>query len=101
LVSFLSPIMVPVAHASTPGVSNISGPWALSWAFAVWSNRYPGATLQFEFGLADFDTTPPNDTLSTFQLTTPWGNYTDPALPAPLCGGCTYDYKVNVTVPVT
>ncbi|MDA4124076.1 MAG: hypothetical protein OK438_01305 [Thaumarchaeota archaeon] len=83
----------PVAKAAA------NGPYSISWADSVWNNRYPGNTVEFDFYLVNSDPTSPTDTISSFQLVTPWQTYFPSDLPASLCDGCDYYYFVNVTIP--
>jgi peptidoglycan hydrolase CwlO-like protein len=96
----ITPAIVPLARAASPGISSINGPYDIVWSAAIWNNRYVGNTLLIEFGLVNLDTGPP-DTLSSVTLYTPWGTFTDSSLPASFCGQCVYYYDVNVTIPTT
>lgn len=96
----VSLVPAPIARATIDTCSAGAGCW-LWWQSSVWNGRYPGNTLEFDFYLYNTYAGTPTDTVSTVQLVTPWGTYSDNTLPQSLCYGCRYSWYANFSIPPT
>jgi phage shock protein A len=74
---------------------------SLSSSYGEYGNTYVGNTVLFYFVLNVFGLPTTLNTLYSFQLTTPWANYTDPTVAVQFCSGCVYTFLANVTIPAT
>lgn len=101
VVSFLfSALPPPVAHGSS--TYNCSGTGCAFWYDdAVWNNRYAGNTVRVDLNVYNTWAGSPTDTITSAQVTTPWGTFTDNTVPKSVCYGCSYFFEANATIPST
>jgi hypothetical protein len=100
LLGLLVLIQNPAARAQTntaPG--SFSGPFSIAWDWSFAGNAVPGQNITLYFNLYNSDPQYPNDTLRSFVVVMPWGNYSDSSLPQKLNLGYDYYNYLNVTIP--
>jgi len=69
------------------------------WDWSLMGNAYPGQTVYFAFNLYNTDPFGETIRINSFEVMTPWANYTDPSLPQEISAGYSYSNSIEITIP--